>query len=81
MGFLVLSRRLNERILIGDNIELLIADIRQTKEGEFIVDIALNAPKSVKILKKETHLKDIENNGIAVRNKSRPGHKRARRFF
>ena len=59
MGFLVLSRRLNERIRIGPDVEILISDIREDKNGEFIVDVAINAPRSVKILKQETYLQDL----------------------
>lgn len=71
MGFLVLARRLNERILIGDDIEIIIADIRRTREDEYIVDLAIKAPKHVKIMKKETFLKDKAENGNSIRNQSR----------
>lgn len=77
MGFLVLSRRLNERILIGDDVEILIADIRQDKSGELIVDIGLTGPKHVKFLRKETHLQEMKNkNGFNTRNKSGQKYKR-----
>ena len=75
MGFLVLARRLNERILIGDDIEILIADIRENRDGELVVDVAINAPKpKYKILKHETYLKDLKGfkkNGPTARNQSR----------
>lgn len=70
MGYLVLSRRLNEKILIGPDIEILIADIRENSRGEPVVDIALKAPKNIKILKQETYLGDLKN-GFNTRNKSR----------
>lgn len=70
MGYLVLSRRINERILIGLDIEILVADIRENEDGHAIADIAIKAPKDVKILKRETYLKDLRNNGTTIRNKS-----------
>lgn len=60
MGFLVLSRRLNEKIFLDDNIEIIIADIRRNNRGEAIVDIGIKAPKSVKILKEENYFRDKE---------------------
>ena len=71
MGFLVLSRYLNERIKIGDNVEILISDIREDKKGELVVDIAIDAPREIKILKKETYLKDLrKKNGFGNNYKS-----------
>lgn len=70
MGYLVLSRKLNEKILIGSDIEILIADIRENSRGEPVVDIALKAPREIKILKEETYLGDLKN-GLDIRNKSR----------
>jgi len=67
MGRLVISRRVAESIKIGDDIEIFIADIDKAK-GK--VDIAITAPRHVKILKQETFLKDLQNNGLAIRNKS-----------
>lgn len=45
---LVIKRKVSESILIGDNIEIIIAEISQDK-----VKIAINAPKEVKITRKE----------------------------
>ena len=47
---LVLSRKINQSIVIGDNIEIMLVDIRgdQNKLG-------INAPKSVKIFRKEVY--------------------------
>lgn len=73
MGYLVLSRRLNDRILIGKNVEVLVADIRENQNGETIVDLAIQAPKEIKILKKETYIGDLrkeQNNGSSNRNQS-----------
>ena len=69
MGYLVISRRTNERIFIGNDIEILISDI-----GRDRVDLAIKAPKDIQIKRKATHLE--EQNGIKSGNKPRPGHKR-----
>ena len=45
---LVLSRKINEKILIGGNIEVTIVDIK----GD-IVKVGINAPKEVSILRGE----------------------------
>jgi carbon storage regulator len=53
MGYLVISRKIGERILIGENIEILVADIAHRK-----VDIAIRAPKEIPILRKVTHMQE-----------------------
>ncbi len=45
---LIITRKLGEGISIGDNVELLINEI-----GDGKVKIAIEAPKEVKILRKE----------------------------
>ena len=65
MGYLVISRRLNERITIGEDIEILISDIN-VLEGK--VDIAIAAPKNISIKRKETHLKEDNNKKKAKEN-------------
>ena len=70
MGYLVISRRTNERIMIGDDIEILISEISKDK-----VDIAINAPKNISIKRKCTHLEE-QANGPNARNKPRQKHKR-----
>ena len=52
-GYLVISRKIGERIQIGDDIEILIADIHQGK-----ADVAIKAPKEVLIAKKGRHIDD-----------------------
>lgn len=47
---LVLSRKMGESIIIGDNIEISIVDI----QGDNI-RIGINAPKSIKIFRKEVY--------------------------
>lgn len=69
MGYLILSRRLNESIRIGENVEVLIADIYQNREGHFVVDIGLKGPKSVKFLRKETYKEDLKKNGLNTKYK------------
>lgn len=45
---LVIKRKISESILIGDDIEIIISEVSQDK-----VKIAINAPKDVKITRKE----------------------------
>ncbi|MPN34086.1 Translational regulator CsrA [bioreactor metagenome] len=45
---LVIKRKVSESILIGDDIEIIISEISQDK-----VKIAINAPKEIKITRKE----------------------------
>ncbi|MGB4439102.1 MAG: carbon storage regulator [Sedimentibacter sp.] len=45
---LVIKRKESESILIGDDIEIIISEISQDK-----VKIAINAPKEIKITRKE----------------------------
>lgn len=45
---LVIKRKVSESILIGDDIEVIISEISQDK-----VKIAINAPKEIKITRKE----------------------------
>jgi carbon storage regulator len=45
---LVIKRKVSESILIGDDIEIIISEISQDK-----VKICINAPKEIKITRKE----------------------------
>ena len=57
---LVLARKLNETIIINDDIEVMILDI----QGEQ-VKIGIKAPKSVKIFRKEVY-ESIQKENIAA---------------
>ncbi len=45
---LVIKRKVSESILIGDDIEIIISEILQDK-----VKVAINAPKEIKVIRKE----------------------------
>ena len=47
---LVLSRKINQSIVIVDNIEIMLVDIRGDQ-----IKLGINAPKSVKIFRKEVY--------------------------
>lgn len=67
MGYLVISRRVSERIQIGEDIEILISDI-SIIDGAPKVDIAINAPKKYNIKRRVTHLEE-QDYGAKLRNK------------
>ncbi len=54
---LVLARRQNESIMIGDNIEVTILEVRGEK-----VRLGINAPTDVPVHRKEIYLNIIESN-------------------
>lgn len=57
MGYLVISRKIGERIKIGDDIEILLADVHKGKDGiAGKADIAIKAPKSVTIVRLKNHI-------------------------
>ncbi len=55
---LVLTRKKNESIIIGDDIEIIISEISEDK-----VKIAIKAPKDVKIFRKEL-IKAVEDENV-----------------
>lgn len=55
---LVLSRKINEKILIGDNIEITIVSVSGDN-----VRIGIEAPKNVKILRSEVY-EEMERQNI-----------------
>ncbi|AIN92730.1 carbon storage regulator CsrA [Treponema putidum] len=57
---LILSRKTNQKILIGDNIELTIIDIRGDQ-----VKIGVDAPASVKVFREEIY-QEIQNENKAA---------------
>ena len=63
---LVLSRRIDERIMIGDQIEISIVDIKGDQ-----VKIGIQAPGSVKVYRKEVYEAIQKENIEAAR--ARPG--------
>lgn len=64
MGHLVISRRISERVFIGDDVEIMISDIHNGK-----VELAINAPSDMKIHRKESHVKEERNKVHVHRNK------------
>jgi len=55
---LVISRRINEKIKIGDNIEIMIISIDKNQ-----VKIGINAPKNITILRSEL-IEEIKKENI-----------------
>lgn len=51
---LVLTRRLNESILIGEDIEIQIVQVRGSG-GQAVVRVGITAPKHVTVLRKEVY--------------------------
>lgn len=64
---LVLSRKLNQSIMIGDDIELTIVDVKGDQ-----VRIGIAAPKEIAVLRKEIYEKarahNVEAAGASVEN-------------
>lgn len=58
---LVITRKKDESILIGDNIEIVVVKV---EDGS--VKLAINAPKDVKILRKELYKEVIEENKKSI---------------
>lgn len=60
---LVLTRKKDESIIISDNIEITIVDI-----GESRVRVGINAPKDIRIIRKEMLDQTIEENKNSLNN-------------
>lgn len=58
---LVITRKKDESILIGDNIEIVVVKVDDSS-----VKLAINAPKDVKILRKELYKEVIEENKKSI---------------
>ena len=58
---LALSRRINESIIVGNDIEITILEVKGDQ-----VKIGISAPKSVQIYRKEIYLQIKESNKEAV---------------
>ena len=54
---LVLTRKRNQSIILNDNIELTIIDIQGDQ-----VRVGINAPKDVKVFRKEVYVEMTEEN-------------------
>ena len=64
---LALSRKVNESIMIGDNIEVVVVDVRGDK-----VRLGIRAPDDVPIHRKEVYEQIVKERG---HNESLAGHK------
>lgn len=76
MGYLLLARRTNERIILllddGREIDILISRISPD-----CVDVGVDAPRDIKILKRETHLQDLRRGrGSAINDQPRQNYSR-----
>ena len=59
---LVLTRKRNQSIVVNDNIELTIIDIQGDQ-----VRVGINAPKDVKVFRKEVYVEMTEENQRAAK--------------
>ncbi len=60
---LILSRKLNEKIVIGDGVVVSIIEIRGDQ-----VKLGIDAPKSVKVFRQEVYDAIQEENRLAARS-------------
>jgi len=61
---LILSRKIDERIMIGDEIEISVIDIRGDQ-----VKIGISAPRSIKVYRQEVYRAIQQENIEAVKTK------------
>ncbi len=64
---LVLARKINQSIILNDDIEVMILDV----QGEQ-VKVGIKAPKSVKIFRKEVYESIQQENIEALKSKTHP---------
>ena len=64
---LVLSRRINECVVIGGNVEVVISRI----EGD-LVKLGINAPREISIVRKEVLTDVARSNRVAVLASAKP---------
>ncbi len=57
---LVLTRKKNQKIMIGDDIEITIVDIRNEQ-----IKLGINAPNHIKVFRKEVYDAIQEENKVA----------------
>ena len=62
---LVLTRKINEKIIIGDDVEIILVDI-----GKDQVKIGINAPRSIKVHRWEVYEEIQKENRAAARTKT-----------
>lgn len=58
---LVLTRRLDESILIGDDIEIRIVQVKGSGD-QAVVRVGITAPKHITVLRKEVHDEVVASN-------------------
>ncbi len=66
---LVLARRLNESIMIGDEIEVVVIDIKGDQ-----VKLGIRAPKKIAVHRKEIYEEIQQENINAVKSTVKPGY-------
>jgi carbon storage regulator len=62
---LVLTRKLEEAIMIGDQIEIRVLQVRGTGEGA-VVRLGITAPRDVTVLRKEVYDEVVAANQAAA---------------
>jgi len=64
---LVLTRRLNETIVIGDEVEIKVLQVRGSGE-QAVVRIGITAPRHITVLRKEVYDEVVSANRQAVQS-------------